>query len=332
MTSIINKQPDISELFTKLIENNRLQHAYIFEGVSGTGKFEMAKWVAQNIFCANKIDGKPCLECNLCQRIAHEEHPDVIIVEPDGLSIKVDQVRQIREEFSKSGVESRKKVLIVQEMDKMTTSAANSLLKFIEEPAGEVTIMLLTTEIQQMLPTIVSRSQVIHFPVRDIETRIEDLLEKKIPEKHATILAYLTQDTDEAAELADSKIFGQIVNLVWQWFLLLAENGSRAFIFVETDIKPLMKEADSKRDTTSLIIDLLILVYRDLMSLCFNQERVLAFSDHSVRLKEIADASMRKNIADNLTILLNAKKKLNSNVAAQGVLEQIAIKMMNQSS
>jgi DNA polymerase-3 subunit delta' len=192
--------------------------------------------------------------------------------------------------------------------------------------------MLLTTEIQQMLPTIVSRSQVIHFPVRDIETRIEDLLEKKIPEKHATILAYLTQDTDEAAELADSKIFGQIVNLVWQWFLLLAENGSRAFIFVETDIKPLMKEADSKRDTTSLIIDLLILVYRDLMSLCFNQERVLAFSDHSVRLKEIADASMRKNIADNLTILLNAKKKLNSNVAAQGVLEQIAIKMMNQSS
>lgn len=325
MGSIAAKQPVISELFTKLLANNRMQHAYIFEGVAGTGKFEMAKWVAQSIYCVNKVEGQPCLECHLCQRIQNEEHPDVIIVEPDGLSIKVEQVRQIREEFSKSGVESRKKILIIKEMDKMTTNAANSLLKFIEEPVGEVTIMLLTTEIQQMLPTIVSRSQVIHFPVRAIDTRVEDIMAQGISEGLAPLLAYLTQDTNIATEMAEAKVFNETVAMVWQWFLLLTDNKDKAFIFVETDIKSLMKKADAKREMASLILDLLILAYRDLMSLCFKQERVLAFSKHATQLNEIVDASMQTNISDNLLIVLDGKKKLNSNVASQGIFEQIAI-------
>lgn len=326
MESIAAKQPAISELFTKLLSRNRLQHAYIFEGVAGTGKFEMAKWVAQSIYCVNKVEGQPCLECHLCQRIQQEEHPDVIIVEPDGLSIKVEQVRQIREEFSKSGVESRKKILIIKEMDKMTTNAANSLLKFIEEPAGEVTIMLLTTEIQKMLPTIVSRSQIIHFPVRAIETRIEDIMAQDIPRELATLLAHLTQDTNVAKEMAEIEIFKETVELVWRWFLLLTENNDKAFIFVETDIKSIMKKADAKREMASLILDLLILAYRDLMSLYFNQERVLAYSKHTSKLNEIAGATMKTSISDNLLIVLDGKKKLNSNVAAQGIFEQIAIK------
>ncbi len=134
-------------------------------------------------------------------RIEHEEHPDVTMVEPDGLSIKVDQVRAIKEEFAKSGMESRRKILIIEDMDKMTTSAANSLLKFIEEPEGEITILLLTTEIQQLLPTIVSRCQIIHFPVRNVHDRIEEIVAREIPQASATLLANLTQDADEAQEI-----------------------------------------------------------------------------------------------------------------------------------
>src|SRR5690625_4921077 len=165
MASVVNKQPEIRELLAKIVKNNQLQHAYIFEGVAGAGKYEMAKWLAKAINCLNQTaDGEPCGSCNQCLRIEQEEHPDVTMVEPDGLSIKVDQVRANKDEFSKSGMESRRKILIIEDMDKMTTSAANSLLKFIEEPEGEITILLLTTEVQQLLPTIVSRCQLIHFP------------------------------------------------------------------------------------------------------------------------------------------------------------------------
>lgn len=324
MSTIVTKQPEISELFSNLIEKNLLQHAYIFEGVAGTGKYEMALWVAQRLYCQNPTsDGSPCLECNQCLRIHQEEHPDVTTLEPDGLSIKVDQVRAIKEEFSKSGMETRRKILIIKDMDKMTTSAANSLLKFIEEPEGEITIMLLTTEIQQLLPTIVSRAQIIHFPVRDVSIRVEDILEKGIPEEYATILAYLTQDTNQAANIYESEDFSEIVQTVWKWFMQLNQSKDQAFIFVQTNLMAY----GSNRENAALILDLLILIYRDLTAICFEQDRLLAFSKHEAKLKEMANASLYTKLSDILTILLNGKKKLNRYVAAQGVLEQIALKL-----
>ena len=133
----MTKQPEISHLFMNLIKTNRLQHAYIFEGVAGTGKYEMARWIAQRLYCQKPTDdGSPCLDCNQCFRIQQGEHPDVTTLQPDGQTIKVDQVRAIKEEFSKSGMETRRKILIVEDMEKMTTNAANSLLKFIEEQIG----------------------------------------------------------------------------------------------------------------------------------------------------------------------------------------------------
>lgn len=324
MATAVKKQPEISELFLKLIQNNTLQHAYIFEGVAGAGKIEMATWVAQGLFCQNPSDdGSPCLECNQCLRIQNAEHPDVSILEPDGASIKVRQVRAIKDEFAKSGMESRKKILIVKEMDKMTTSAANSLLKFIEEPEGEITIMLLTTEVQQLLPTIVSRSQIIHFPTRDINTRIEDIVAKEVPRPSATLLAYLTQDTDEALRIFEDEQFGKITEMVWQWFLLLNKKDEQAFIYVQTKVMPLV----DNRETSSLILDLLILIYRDLMAICFEQERVLAFSKQENHLRQFATTTMENELTQTLIALLDGKKKLNRYVAAQGIFEQIALKV-----
>ena len=322
MPTITTKQPEISNLFKNLIDTNRLQHAYIFEGVAGTGKYEMAQWIAQNLYCKNNTNNQsPCLECNQCLRIQQGDHPDVTTLAPDGLSIKVDQVRAIKEEFSKSGMETRRKILIVKDMDKMTMNAANSLLKFIEEPEGEITIMLLTTEVQQLLPTIVSRAQIIHFPIRDISIRIEDILEKEVPKEAATILAYLTQDTDRAVEIYESEEFNDIVEMVWKWFLLLHKNKDQALIFIQTDIMTL----GSNRENASLILDLLILLYRDFTAICFEQERVTAFSKHEAKLNDMASMKLQGRLPDILTLILSGKKKLSRYVSAQGVFEQIAL-------
>ncbi len=324
MATELSKQPEIRELFAKLVQKNTLQHAYIFEGVAGAGKFELAIWVAQALFCPNRQeDGSPCLECNNCLRIAQREHPDVTIVEPEGLSIKVDQVRAIKEEFSKSGMESRKKVLIVKDMDKMTTGAANSLLKFIEDPEGEITIFLLTAALQQMLPTIVSRSQIIHFPVQEIEERIEQISAHDVPETSAALLAYLTQDTDEAVAIYEGENFGKLVETVWQWFIRLNDKDPEAFTFVQTH---LMAAAEN-REASSRILDLLILVYRDVMAICFDQERVLAFSKYEMELRKRATVTVQHELAEHLQTILDGKKKLRSHVQAQGVFEQMALKI-----
>lgn len=318
----MTKQPEISHLFMNLIKTNRLQHAYIFEGVAGTGKYEMARWIAQRLYCQKPTDdGSPCLDCNQCFRIQQGEHPDVTTLQPDGQTIKVDQVRAIKEEFSKSGMETRRKILIVEDMEKMTTNAANSLLKFIEEPEGEITIMLLTTEVQQLLPTIVSRAQIIHFPIRDIKIRIEDIQEKGIPREAATIIAYLTQDTDQAIVIYESEEFSSIVEVVWKWFVLLHKNSDQAFIFIQTDLLEYAKN----REQASLILELLILLYRDVTAICFEQDRVIAFSKYEVRLHEMASMKLQAKIPDILTLILSGKKKLGRYVSAQGVFEQIAL-------
>lgn len=324
MPTVLERQAIITDLFKKMNQKNTMQHAYIFEGSAGVGKYEMAKWVAQMLYCARPTEeGLPCLECNQCQRIEAEEHPDVVTLKPDGASIKVDQVRQIKEDFSKSGMESRQKILIVQDMEKMTASAANSILKFIEEPEGQITIMLLTTEIQQLLPTIISRCQIIHFKKSNIEDRVAAIVAKGIPRESATVLAYLTQDSKVAEEIHADEDFQKIVQTVWQWFLLLNKDSNQAFIYVHTNLMPLI----SSTEQSNLILNLLVIVYRDLMGLSFEQEGILAFSKYEEQLEELATESAGKQIADVLLIILEAQKKLSSHVAAQGLFEQIALKM-----
>lgn len=324
MSTIEKKQFKISSLFKKMYQNNQLQHAYIFEGAAGVGKYKMAKWISQMIYCESPTkEGNPCLTCNQCKRIEVEEHPDVVTIRPDGASIKVRQVRQIKEEFSKSGMESRKKILIIQEMDKMTASGANSLLKFIEEPEGEIMIILLTEEIQRLLATIVSRCQIIHFQRTDMNDRLVDIVDKDIPRESATILAYLTQDSQVAEKMYENEDFQKIIQTVWQWFVLLNKNTDQAFIYVHTNIMPLVKT----KEDSKLILDLLLIIYRDLMALSFEQERLLAFSKYENQLKKIKSISMERNIAEILTTILDAQKKLTGHVAAQSLFEQIALKM-----
>ena len=325
MASVVSKQPEIQTLFSKIIKNEQLQHAYIFEGVAGSGKLEMAKWLAQSIHCQHRLpDGSPCLSCNSCIRIEHQEHPDVTLVEPEGLSIKVDQVRAIKDEFAKSGMESRRKILIIEDMDKMTTSAANSLLKFIEEPEGEITILLLTTEVQQLLPTIVSRCQLIHFPVRSIQKRIEEITEKGIPRETATLLANLTQDAKEAQEIYEEENFASLVETIWKWFNFLIKGDDQAFIYIQTN---LMGFVDN-REVAIRLLDLLILLYQDLVTLYFKQDRVLAFSKYEKELDQMMTPTIGYKLPQFLSIILEGKKKINRYVAAQGIFEQIALRII----
>ena len=161
--SITERQPFLTKYFAKLIRENKLVHAYLLSGAEGTGKIELAPWIAKGIFCLNSQNGVPCLKCSECNRIENNNHPDVVTIMPDGLSIKVEQIRYLKSEFNKSGVESDRKVFIIQDAQKMSIGAANSLLKFLEEPSGNITAFLLTSEPQKLLPTIISRCQEVEM-------------------------------------------------------------------------------------------------------------------------------------------------------------------------
>ncbi|PLS34405.1 DNA polymerase III subunit delta' [Carnobacterium maltaromaticum] len=320
-------QPQLFNRFKKNLQHGQLAHAYLFEGVPGVGKKEMAIWLSQAIFCLEPEDGLPCGKCQNCTRILEHQHPDVTELAPDGLSIKVDQVRELKTEFSKSGVEGRQKVFIVEDVEKMTVGAANSLLKFLEEPEGTVVAFLLTTAKQKILPTILSRCQLVHFSPLSKRMLLTELKKLEISEKQGALLVHLTNSLESAVEMNRNEWFNEARDIIWKWFQLISQNEKQAFIFVQTDVMPHFKE----REQQMLAFELLLLAYRDALMLLYGSVDQLAYPQHQKMLQDFLARSRGKDITAAIETILFSRKKLESNVSAQGVFEQMVLLLMRNS-
>lgn len=313
--------------FQKNMQHNKLAHAYLFEGARGTGKKELALWVAAGIFCEHKKEDMPCATCQNCTRILEGHHPDVVEVEPSGLSIKVEQIRYLKSEFGKRGVEGNKKVFIVTDVEKMTAGAANSLLKFLEEPNGNVTAFLLTTAKQRVLPTILSRCQLIHFSPLPKPVLQEELESNGVTQNQAALLVHLTNDVTKAVEMSQDEWFIDAHQLIWKWFLKIAKKDKQSFVFVQTSIMNHFKE----RSHYQVALELLLIIYRDALKLAFDAEsKELAFPRYREEVARFVDDKSSRIIVSSLEEILASQKKLESNVNAQSVFEQLAIRLMNE--
>ncbi|MGB3161698.1 DNA polymerase III subunit delta' [Carnobacterium sp.] len=314
-------QPIIYKQLEKTMKKNQLTHAYLFEGVSGTGKKDMALWVAASLFCQKPIDNLPCKECTSCSRVLKQVHPDVIEIAPDGLSIKVEQVRQLKAEFSKSGVEGQQKVFIIEDAEKMTAGAANSLLKFLEEPNGKAIAFLLTTAKQRLLPTILSRCQLIHFRNLSKQRLLDELEKKELSNQQSALLIHLTNSLETAILMSQDEWFIEASKIGYKWFIQIVNKKAESFIFVQTDVMPHFKE----RDHYLLAIDLLLLAYRDVLKTHYKVVDQLAYPQHSEQIGNIAEQFSGEKLSYSIEILLQSRKKLESNVNAQGVFEQLTL-------
>ena len=147
------------ELLERSLANGRTAHAYLLLGLPQIGKTTLALNFAQVLNCLG--EGKPCGQCRSCLKIAHGNHPDVRVIEAVNGTIKIDQIRAMQREVVLSPHEGRWKVYIIRQMERATTEAANCLLKTLEEPPDQVILVLTASDMDQLLPTIISRCQVL---------------------------------------------------------------------------------------------------------------------------------------------------------------------------
>lgn len=144
------------------IRKNLLSHAYLFLGKKNKTVKE-AEEFAMAVNCLSKRENGACQECLSCLKILHCNHPDVFIFEPKGASFKIDQVRELRKKISYKHFEAKYKILILTDADLMTVEAANSLLKILEEPPHKTIFILLAENGDNILPTILSRCQIMRI-------------------------------------------------------------------------------------------------------------------------------------------------------------------------
>lgn len=149
------------ELLKNIICTNNIAHSYMFVGKESIGKLLFAKEFAKAVLCTE--EQKACNKCKSCIEFDTNNNPDFSILEPEGNSIKIDQIRELTKKVYEKPVVSNKKVYIINDSQFMTKEAQNSLLKTLEEPPEYVTIILITSNENSFLPTIKSRCTKISF-------------------------------------------------------------------------------------------------------------------------------------------------------------------------
>lgn len=188
-------QEHVTGTLANAIKNDRVAHAYIFSGARGVGKTTAARILAKALNCVKGPTAEPCGECDSCKEIAAGTSLDVI--EIDAASNRgIDQIRELREMVRYAPAASRSKVVILDEAHMLTGEASNALLKTLEEPPDRVIFVMATTEPENLVDTIRSRSQHFHFRAltfAEITGRLEEIARRENLKMEAGALAVLAR-------------------------------------------------------------------------------------------------------------------------------------------
>jgi DNA polymerase-3 subunit delta' len=145
----------------RAVADDRPAHAYLISGPPHIGKTTLARSLAMALNCRATDSARPCLHCRSCQLIGADKHADVQLIAPDGAHLKIDQVRALQHSLSLRPVEGRYRAAIFNQFETATVEAQNALLKTLEEPPDYAVLIVITSDPELLLPTIVSRCQAL---------------------------------------------------------------------------------------------------------------------------------------------------------------------------
>ena len=163
------------------LKKRTMPHSLLFEGDSGLGKRKAAEVFAGAVLCRcdRPERTEACGHCIACQKMAGKNHPDFVVLEPDGNAIKIDQIRKMQEGLFYKPVDGRKKIVIIDPAEKMNPAAANALLKILEEPPPYAILILVSGKSGMLLSTLRSRCQKISFHPLSFSHVVEVLITEK---------------------------------------------------------------------------------------------------------------------------------------------------------
>ncbi len=316
----IKGQSQAIKILQKEIATSSISGAYLFSGPAGVGKALTALTFAKALNCKNeKMDS--CDECSSCRKIEHHNHPDVRIVAPENGSIKIEQIRDLKREISYKLYEGRKKVWIIEEADKFGLAAANSILKILEEPPPQTVLILISQTKEGLLPTILSRCEVIRFfplPLQEIEKIIAKQLPQGSDKIH--ILAKLAQGrVEEALDLTKEEN-----TLIIREELL---NALRKNMNLEEMFKLTAQWANYKDKELQRFFDMILFWFRDILILGQGGDKWLINYDKMEELAREKDKYSTKQIKRIMETIEKARYYLKSNVNQKLVLEALWLKL-----
>ncbi len=334
--STIIGQDEAIHLIRKALARNRVPHAYLFTGPEGIGKKLTALTLAKALNCLVTSDDA-CETCKSCYKINKGCHPDVEIIEAEGQFIKIDQIRELQKQVGYKPFEGRKKVSILNNAERLNLEAANALLKTLEEPPPDTVFILVSSSPGALLPTIVSRCQLIRFSPLGLQRTEQFLVEKGVatgPKAH--LLAALSEGRPgKALNMDIDKILSLREQILELMDLMIPDGDQRTdpqHTLPDSGIKVLpgkIEEFTRDRDQTEELLDFLLVFYRDLLLLSeqgdpgflANQDLISLLERYKTRLSSQKILKICRDI-------YQTKVNLQHNANLQLALEDLFLKIM----
>lgn len=312
----------VIEHLKSAIKLDKISHAYIINGEAGSGKKMLASAFAMTLQCETGND-EPCGKCKSCIQTMNGNQPDIIWLthEKPG-SIGVDDIRvQLNNDIGVKPYSSNHKIYIIDEADKLTIQAQNALLKTLEEPPVYAVIILLTTNHEALLPTILSRCVTLTLKFVEDNLIKKYLMEvKQVPDYKANIsVAFAQGNVGKAIKLASTEEFDQLRE---DTFSVLRNMNDMEMYEVIEYIKKIAENKIAIGD----YLDLITLWFRDvLLFKATNDVNNLVFRDNISDIKKQANKSSYNGIERIINALDKAKARLNANVNFELVMELLLL-------
>ena len=320
-------QPIIYKTFVNAFKNHTLSHAYLLVGNPGTPLYEVAQYLAKSILCD---DPSPlaCNNCITCMRIDSDNYPDIIKLDGSKAIIKKEDVLNIENRFEKTAFETKGiMIYIVNQVENMRVEAVNSMLKFLEEPESEIYAFLTTNNVNNILPTIVSRCQVLPLISMPRDKVIRDAQGLLVEQDDAELLSYFYNDGEliydflmDEEESDNYKEAKKALN----GLLDVMSGGNRKDVvyYAQTNIVPLIKTKEELR----FFVDLLSQVYEDVLNVQLNREISLKFYEEILRNL----STKLPHVQSSLVEILKTRNVINLNVNIGLLIDHLIINLMKE--
>lgn len=312
----------IIEYFQNAITMDKVSHAYILNGADKSGKLVLAEAFAAALQC-EKGGTSPCGECHSCIQAASRNQPDIIYVtheKPNTIGVE-DIRKQLNDDIVLKPYSSKYKVYIINEAEKMNVQAQNALLKTIEEPPAYARILLLTTNADGFLPTILSRCVRLDLKaVPDEKIRKFLMQEKQVPDYQADLcVAFAQGNVGKAIQLAGSENFNEMKSSALQLIKRLKDIDLY-------EMTQAVKQITEYKLEINDYFDLMMIWYRDvLLYKATTDANKLIFQDEVYNIKKEASHSSYEGIEIILEALEKAKARLRANVNFELVIELLLL-------
>lgn len=294
------QQPILYQILLQSFQNQKIPHAFLLVGKNASLP---AHFIAKSLICEDDI--LACDQCNECRRIDEHNYGDFIYYNGQDETIKKPQIEYIQDQFSKSALEGKAKIYLMENIENSTSEAMNSLLKMLEEPTAGIYAIFTCQNLNRVLPTIQSRCQVIQLLPSSQKMLREELKKEDISQDDVNILAELFTSYNECKEYIKSESFEKLKEEVYHFIDDLYFHRDNLIINVQTH---LLKEFSDKKNI-QFFLNMLVLALRDLFHVKHSMN--LTYPSFKSLYDRIND--QEENIIQKIDLILNTEYLLSTN-------------------